>query len=181
MKIGEYTFKRKYTLAQIIIDIVSGLVLLGFILIVSAHIEWSQWLDRQNRTDRVLHTEWYPLIIWIAAGAVIMGLSFFLMFRHKKQPKKLYITQNNVIRYDNALNVGIACVRLMLLLLLWNVCSVHSDLILWGQSDINYLTYVIGVLIIVGIIILTKMRIDALSETEMASEKQENKKYIVED
>ncbi len=180
MKIGEYTFKRRYTLAQIIVDIISAVVLLGFLLIVSAHIEWAQWFDRQNRTDYVLHKEWYPMIIWIVLGAVVMGLSFFLMFRKKKQPKKLCITENNVVKYDNALNTGIALVRLMVLLLLWNVCSVHSDFILWGQSEINYLTYVIGLLIIVGIVILTKMRADALSETEKKAGAAE-KKYIVED
>jgi len=181
MKIGEYTFKRKYTLAQIIIDIVSVVVLTGFALIISAHIEWAQWFDRNNRTDYVLHKEWYPLLIWVGTAVIISGISVFLMLKSKKLPKKIRITKNNVVKYCSALDAGISCVRLMLLIIMWNLCATHSDFILWGKSEINYFMFVVGVLIIAGIVVLTWLRVSALGETEEAAERENNKKYIVED
>lgn len=181
MKIGEYSFKRKYTLAQIIIDVVSAVALLGFALIISAHIQWAEWFDKNNRTDVVLHKEWYPLLIWIAAGIAVAGISVFLILKNKKMPKKLHITENNVVRYCSAIDAGIGCVRLMLLIILWNICSIHSDFILWGQSDVNYYMFVVGALIIAGIIVLTMMRVNSLSESEEEAEKEKHKKYIVED
>lgn len=181
MKIGEYTFKRKYTLAQIIIDIVSAVVLIGFALIISAHIQWAEWFERNNKTDVVLNKDWRPLIIWIAAAIAVTGISVFLIFRNKKIPRDLHITQNNVVKYCNALDAGIGCVRLMLLILLWNICTIHSDIILWGKSEINYYMFVVGSLIIIGIIVLTAMRVRSLSDTEEENEKEQRKKYIVED
>ena len=181
MKIGEYSFKRKYTLAQIIIDVVSAVVLAGFALIISAHIQWAEWFDRNNRTDVVLNKDWYPLLIWIAAGAAVAGISVFLILKNKKLPKKLHITKNNVVKYCSALDAGIGCVRLMLLIILWNVCTIHSDIILWGKSEINYYMFVVGALIIAGIIVLTIMRVNSLSEAEEEAEKEQRKKYIVED
>ena len=181
MKIGDYTFKRKYTLAQIIVDVVSAVVLLGFALIISAHIQWAEWFERNNRTDVVLNKDWYPLLIWITAGAAVAGISVFLILKNKKLPKNLHINEHNAVKYCAALDAGIGCVRLMLLIILWNICTIHSDFILWGQSDVNYYMFVVGALIIAGIIVLTVMRIKSLSETEEENEKEQHKKYIVED
>mgnify|MGYP002627368830 CR=1 FL=1 len=178
MKIGEYTFKRKYTLALIIVDIVSAVVLIGFGLIISAHIEWAQWFERNNKTEYVLNKDWYPLLIWVAAALAVTGVSIFLLLKSRKQPKKLHITKNNVVKYCSAVDAGISCIRLMLLLMLWNICSIHSDFILWGRSDINYLSFVIGAVIIAGIIALTGMRVSSISDAE--AEQERKNRHIVE-
>lgn len=182
MKIGEITFKRRYSLAQIIVDIASAaaLVYLGYIIYACAvDIDRLKSLNRTNADMSMF--DWKPLIVWAAAAIAVFVLSFVFIFRKKKQPKHHTVTQNNAVRYCNILDTGISCVRLMLIILLGEVCYIHGAAIRMAKIDFS-MQLIIDPLIIVCVIILTKMRLDAVSETELAKlEEQDKKRELIED
>ena len=181
MKVGDIKFKRRYSAAQIVVDIASvgALVYLGYIIYACAlDIER---LKSLNRTDADMSMfDWRPLIIWAAVGVLIFGFSFVLIFRNKKMPKKLCVTENNASKYCNILDTGVSCVRLILILLVGEICYLHGAAI--RMADVGFsMQLVIMPLIIVCIIILTRMRLEAVSETERNRPDKEKKREIIED
>ena len=182
MRIGEITFKRRYSAAQIIVDIasVAALVYLGYIIYAcAADIERLKSLNRTNADMSMF--DWKPLILWAAVGAGVFVLSFVLIFRKKKQPKHHTVTQNNAVRYCNVLDTGVSCVRLMLIILISEICYIHGAAIRMAKIDFS-MQLIVDPIIIVGIIILTKMRLDAVSETELEKiEDQGKKRELIED
>lgn len=183
MKVGEYSFKRRYTAAQIVVDIASlaALAYIGYVIYLCA-LDIDK-LKSLNRTDADMSMfDWKPLLVWIAVGVVIFAVSFFLIFRDKKKPEKLCITQNNAVRYCNIIDTCISCVRLMLLIALGEVCYLHLSAIMMRTVSFSP-QLLIDALIIVCIIIFTKMRLSALSESEQEKIQNEDRKekYIVED
>lgn len=182
MKLGEYTFKRRYSAAQIIVDIASvgALVYLGYIIYACA-VDIER-LKSLNRTDTDMSMfDWKPLIVWAVLGAAVFGISFFLIFRKKKMPKKLCITENNAVKYCNIIDTCISCVRLMLIILIGEICYLHGAAIRMANVGFS-MQLVIDPLIIVCIIIFTRMRLTAISETEQErAEKGSKRREIVED
>ena len=183
MKVGEYSFKRRYTAAQIVVDIVSlgALAYIGYIIYLCA-LDIDK-LKSLNRTDADMSMfDWKPLLIWAAAGAAIFAVSFVLILRNKKKPENLCITENNAVRYCNIIDTCISCVRLVLLIALGEVCYLHLSAIMMRTVSFSA-QLIIDALIIVCIIIFTKMRLSALSDSEQERLQNEDKKekYIVED
>lgn len=182
MKVGDIKFKRRYSAAQIIVDIASvgALVYLGYIIYACAlDIER---LKSLNRTDKDMTMfDWRPLLIWAVLAAAIFIISFVIIIRKKKQPKKLTVTENNAARYCNIIDTAVSCLRLMLIILISEICYIHGAAIRMANIDFS-MQLVIDPLIMICIILLTKMRLDALSETENEKIASENKKReIVED
>lgn len=182
MKVGEYSFRRRYTAAQIIVDIASlaALAYVGYVIYICA-VDIEN-LKAMNRTDADLSMfDWKPLLIWAGIGVIIFAASYFLIFRNKKMPKKLFINENNAVKYCNIVDICIALVRLMLLIALGEICYLHLAAIM--LRTVGFSTQLlIDALIIVCIIILTKIRLSAVSDTEQEkAESEKEKKYIVED
>lgn len=181
MKVGEIKFRRRYSAAQIVVDIASvgALVYLGYIIYACAlDIERLKSLNRTNADMSMF--DWRPLIIWAAVGIIIFALSLFLIFRNKKMPKKLCVTENNAAKYCNILDTGVSCVRLILILLDAEICYLHGAAIRMTGEGFS-MQLVIMPIIIVGIVILTKMRLEAISETEKNREQKPQKREIIED
>ena len=182
MKVGEISFKRRYSAAQIFVDLVSvaALVYLGYIIYACA-VDIDR-LKSLNRTDADMSMfNWKPLIVWAAAAVAVTAFSFVLIFRSKKQPKNLCVTQNNAAKYCNILDTGISCVRLMLILLISEICYIHGAAIRMANIDFS-MQLVIDPIIIICIIILTKVRLEAVSDAERENaEKQSKKREIIED
>ena len=169
MKIGVYKFRRRYSAAQVIVDIVSAGALILQVFVITAHIEWMNYLDRMNRTDKVLHNEWYPLLIWAVLAVLVFGFSFFLILKKKKEPKRYNISKNNVVKYCNIIDTCISCVRLMILIILFEEFQFPS-------------ISLVSVLIIIAVLVLTKFRLEAISDVEQErQEREEKKKTIIED
>ena len=180
MKIGVYKFKRRYTAAQVIVDIMSAAAVVMQVFIIIWHIQQAADLDRMNHTDVVLHLEWYPLLIWLILSVAVFGVSIFLIVRKKKQPQKYTVTKNNVVKYCNIIDTCISCVRFMILVMLADISATHSFLI-FGIFEFPTIS-VLSLLIIAGIFILTRFRLEAISEVEKENgEETENKRSIVED
>ncbi len=181
MKVGEIKFRRRYSAAQIVVDIASvgALVYLGYIIYACAlDIERLKSLNRTNADMSMF--DWRPLIIWAAVGILIFALSLILIFRNKKMPKKLCVTENNAAKYCNILDTGVSCVRLILILLDAEICYLHGAAIRMTGEGFS-MQLVIMPIIIVGIVILTKMRLEAISETEKNREQKPQKREIIED
>ncbi|MBQ9483471.1 MAG: hypothetical protein IJU82_04700 [Ruminiclostridium sp.] len=181
MKVGDIQFRRRYSAAQIVVDIVSvgALIYLGYIIYACAlDIERLKSLNRTNADMSMF--DWRPLIIWAAVGVLIFVFSFILIFRNKKMPKKLCVTENNAAKYCNILDTGVSCVRLILILLVGEICYLHGAAIRMANVGFS-MQLVIMPLITVGIVILTKMRLEAISETEKHREQAPKKREIIED
>jgi hypothetical protein len=181
MKVGEIKFKRRYSAAQIVVDVASlgALVFLGYIIFACA-LDIDR-LKSLNRTDADMSMfDWKPLLIWAGLGVAVFVFSSFLIFRNKKMPKKLCVTENNASKYCNILDTGVSCVRLMIIILLGEICYLHGAAIRMADPGFS-MQLVIDPLIIVCIIILTKMRLEAISETEKNREQDTRKREIIED
>lgn len=179
MKIGNYVFKRRYSIAQIIVDIASVGAMALLLLVISAHLEWVEYLDKVNRTDKELNTDFKPLIVWIVLGVLVFVFSFVLIFKNRKLPKKYSVNSSNAAKFCNIVDTGISCVRLMMLIILFDLSSSHSYLILFGKFEFPTIS-ILSALIIVGIIVFTRIRLNAVCEN--IEEKPETKnKDIIED
>ena len=181
MKVGEITFRRRYSAAQIVVDLasVAGLVYLAYIIYACAlDIER---LKSLNRTDADMSMfDWKPLIIWAVLGLAVFAVSFVLIFRNKKIPEKLCITQNNAAKYCNIIDTGISCVRLLMILFISEICYLHGAAIRMANVGFS-MQLVIMPVIMICVIILTKMRLEAISDTERDNMQENRKKEIIED
>lgn len=180
-RVGEFSFRRRYTAAQIVIDIASlgALVYIGYIIwICKLDIDKLKELNRSD-ADMSMFV-WEPLLIWAGVGILIFAASFFLIFRKKKKPEKYHINKRNVVKYCNIIDTCIACIRLVLIIALWEVCYLHMSAIMMRGITFS-MQLPIDALIIVCILLLTRIRLRAISDTEEESDAQENKKEIVQD
>ncbi|MBP5604769.1 MAG: hypothetical protein J6X60_04405 [Ruminiclostridium sp.] len=182
MKVGEISFKRRYSAAQIIVDLASLLVLgyIGYLIFICAS-ETESILGYIREDSGISPPDWRPLLIYVFIGAAVFAFSFFLIFRNRKMPKKLFITENNVSKYCNITDTCVSCVRLMTLLLLGEICYLHAAAICMLDAGFS-IQLIIDPVIIIAVIIFTKMRLEAISETERENQKKKNKKReIIED
>lgn len=182
MKVGEISFKRRYSAAQIIVDLASLLVLgyIGYLIFICA-LQTND-IQRYFREDSgISPPDWKPLFIYVLLGVAVFAVSFILIFRNRKKPKKLFITENNVSKYCNITDTCVSCIRLMTLLLLGEICYLHAASICMLDAGFS-IQLIIDPVIIIAIIIFTRIRLEAISETELKNQKNQNKKReIIED
>ncbi len=179
-RVGEFSFRRKYTAVQIVIDIASlaALVYIGYIIYLCAlDIDKLKSVNKTNADMSMFM--WEPLLIWAAVGILIFAASFYLIFRKKKKPEKYYINKHNVVKYCNIIDTCIACIRLVLIISLWEVCYLHMCVIMMREITFSP-QLLMDALIIVCIILLTRIRLRSISDTEETDE-TEKKKEIVQD
>ncbi|MGN0579185.1 MAG: hypothetical protein ACI4J4_11250 [Ruminiclostridium sp.] len=182
MKIGELKFKRRYSAAQVIVDIFSLAALLYLCYTVYVCSMDISRLNALNQTNSDLSfMDWKPLIIWIVAAVVVCGVSVFLLFKSRKKPKKLFINENNVVKYCNIIDTCISCLRLLILLALCEGCYLHMAAILMRNAGFS-VQLLCDLAIAVFVVLFTRLRLEAISDTEREkAEEKEKKKTIVED
>lgn len=166
MKLGDYTVKRKYPLIQILVDIASVAALAYIGLIIYSAAADIEQLKAINRTETSLDfMKWQPLLIWAAAGLIVLGLSVFALFKPRKKPHKLNINEKSGKKYCNIIDCCICCVRLMLLLMLGEGCYTHMCAIL--QRDISFpIQLILDAAIAALLIFLTYTRLQSLYEAQ---------------
>ena len=166
---------------QIIIDIASlaALAYVGYIIYI-CKLDIDK-LKQLNRSDEDMSMfVWEPLLIWAGVGVLIFAASYFLIFRKKKKPEKYYINKRNVVKYCNIIDTCIACIRLVLIIALWEVCYLHMSAIMMRGISFS-MQLPIDALMIVCILLLTRIRLRAVSDIEEETDAQEKKKEIVQD
>ena len=181
MKIGEYSFKRRYSLAQILIDIFTACAVGYLLFVIYVCASDIQKLNELNRTDADMSMfDWRPLLIWPCIALVIIGISLFLLFRKRKKPLKYTVTKHNVRKYCNIIDTCLGCVRLMLVITLCECANIHFFAIMMRDQGFP-VQLLLDVLIIAGIFAFTRIRLTALSDSAREAASQEEQKSYVQD
>lgn len=180
MKLGNITFKRHYSLVWFLVDLFSAAALLyiGFI-VYSCALDIEQ-VNRLNRTEANLDfLHWEPLLLWVGLGAVVWIVSLLMIFRPRKAPKKYFVNEKNAVRFCGAVDIGISCVRLLVLLALSEGCYLHMTMIL-QRFAFDFATLIVDLVTIVALIAFTRIRLRTISESAKAEEEEQKERRIVE-
>ena len=140
MKVGEYSIKRHYSFAQIVIDLVSAFI----IYLIVRNIFWLRdMVFTPSRSPLYLRysgevpfEKWGFIVIFPVIAIIILGISIFLVFKNKKEPKKFSITDKNSQSYSNIINDTIYMLRLVLLIAVFEISGIYSDFVMKGITDI---------------------------------------------
>lgn len=177
-KFGDYSFKRNYSLAQVLVDIASIMALLYIFFIVYVCAMDIETAKSLNSTDSSLDfLNWKPLIIWCILGVIIVALSFAAIFLPRKAPKKIVINEKNAPKYCNIIDTCISLLRFVILLALSEFCYVHMQSILLQETSLS-IQLILDVVIAALIVWLTAVRIDSVNQVAL-SEENENKKHEI--
>ncbi len=180
MKLGDYKFKRRYTLAQIIIDIASLAAFASICYIVYVCAMDIEQMKSYNVTDTSLDfLDWKPLIVWCVAGAVIIAVSFLLLFLPRKMPQKLVITEKYAPKYCNIIDACISCLRLILLIAVSEMCYIHMRSIMLLETELSVQLLLCAVIAAL-IIWFTAVRLTSLSEVAQGEIEVEKPHKIIE-
>ncbi len=180
MKLGNYSFVRRYTLAQILVDIASFLVILLICYSVYVCAMDIEQIKSYNVTDTSLDfLDWKPLIIWCVISVVLFVFSFILILIPKKMPKKLVVTEKYAPKYCNILDTCISCVRLVLLLAVFELSCIHKNSILFQNNEMN-IRLILCSVIIALLIWFTAVRLNSLSDVAEREAEDEKTCRIIE-
>ena len=175
MKLGEYKFKRRYTLAQILIDIfsVGALAFICYIVYVCA-MDIEQ-MKSYNATETSLDfLNWKPLIVWCVLGVIIFAISVLALFLPRKMPKKVNLTEKYAVKYCNIIDACISCLRLIMLLAVSELCYIHMQYIMLMDTSLS-VQLLLYVVIAVLLIWFTAVRVDSLCEVAISDSDEEKK------
>lgn len=180
MKLGDFTFKRRYSLAQIIVDIASLAALLYIFFMVYVCADDIETAKSLNATEASLDfLKWEPLIIWCVLGVIVCGLSVVALLLPRKMPKKLVITEKYAARYCNIIDTCISCLRLVILLAISEFCYMHMCSIMLMENSFS-IQLVLHVVIAALIIWFTAVRLDSLSQSASADQEEKKVREIIE-
>ncbi|MCM1334892.1 MAG: hypothetical protein NC084_00605 [Bacteroides sp.] len=180
MKLGNITFKRRYSLVWLLADLLSAAALfyIGFI-VYSCALDIEQ-VNRLNQTETDLgFLRWEPLLLWVGLGAVVWAVSLFLILRPRKMPKKYFVNEKNAVRFCGTVDIGICCVRLLVLLALSEGCYFHMTMIL-QRFVFDFTTPIVDLATIAAAIAFTRIRLRAISDSAKAEEEKQKERRIIE-
>lgn len=178
MKIGGLKIKRRYSIAQIVVDIVSVLVLLLIFYTVFVCANDIEQIKEINETgDKLDFLQWQPLIIWCIVGVFVWIASILALVLPRKMPKKHTITENFIPKYCNIIDTCISCLRFVMLLAVFEICYLHMQAIMMQETGLS-VQLVLDVVIAALIIWFTAVRIDSLSQVA-SSESEEKKEHKI--
>lgn len=178
MKIGDFKFKRRYSIAQIIVDVFSIFALLIIFYTVYACASDIEQLKVINKTEESLDfLKWEPLIIWCVVGVLVWAVSIVALVMPRKMPKRYIVTEKYIGKYCNIIDTCISCLRLVVLLIVFEICYLHMQVIMMLDSGISiYLVF--DVVIAALIIWFTAVRLDGISHVA-SSEAEEQKTHKI--
>ena len=180
MRLGDYKFRRRYTLIQILVDIASlGVLLFIFYIPYVCAVDVEQ-MKINNATETSLDfLDWKPLIIWCVLGLLIYAASVLLIVLPRKMPKNLTVTEKYAPKYCNIVDACISCLRFVLLLSVFELSYLHMKSILVQKFEFSIqliLYVVIGALLIW----FTAVRLSSLSDVAENELKEEKNRQIIE-
>lgn len=180
MKLGNFNFKRRYTLAQILIDITSVAVLAFICYIVYVCAMDIEQMKSYNVTNETLDfLDWKPLILWCVSGVVLFAASVVLLLLPRKMPKNLVVTEKYAPKYCNIIDACISCVRLVLLLVISELCYIHMRSIMLFETEFS-IQLILYAVIIALLIWFTAVRLSSLSEVAEREAQNEKPNRIIE-
>ena len=180
MKLGDFTFKRRYSLAQVIVDIASVIAFLSIIFVIYAcamDIEMAKSLNSTGESLDFLN--WKPLIIWAVLGLAVSVLSVIALFLPRKIPQKLTLNEKYAPKYCNIIDTCISCLRLIILLAISELCYIHMKAIMLLENSFS-IQLVLHVIMAALIIWFTAVRIDSVSQASSEEQPEKKKREIIE-
>ena len=137
MKIGTIKVKRNYHIAQMALDAVAAII---FIVIVQCVLSFGTFISDMNESilkynpDVEGLVEWRWNIIWIVIAAIVIVVSLLMIYLPRKMPKKYIVDSDNAQKYSDVIITAITCVRIPVLLAVFEGMCIHQSL-LTGVTD----------------------------------------------
>ena len=137
MKIGTIKVKRNYHIAQIVLDAAAVIIL---IIIVQGVISFGTYISEINANiqkyapDTVGLIEWWWNTVWIVIAAIVVAASLLMIYLPHKMPKKYIVNEVNAQKYSDIFITAVTCVRIPVLLVVFEGMCIHQSL-LTGMTD----------------------------------------------
>lgn len=155
MRIGDFKVRRHYQISQMVLDVVAAII---FVAIVRCVLSFGAYIDEQNRLITGANSEieglivWQWNIIWIVIAALVIATSLLMIYLPRKMPKKYVITKETAQKYSDIVITAITCVRIPVLLAVFEGMCIHQSVML-GNTD-GIITLQIPLDILLSVIII---------------------------
>lgn len=137
MKIGTFEVKRNYQIAQMVLDAVAVII---FIVIVRCVLSFGAFISEMNENILKVNSEvtglvvWQWNIVWIVIASLVIIASLLMIYLPRKMPKKYVINKENAQKYSDIIITAITCVRIPVLLAVFEGMCIHQS-IMTGVTD----------------------------------------------
>lgn len=162
MKIGNIKVKRNYQIAQMVLDAVALLI---FISLVQLVISFGERISERNKVILSGNGNvkglvvWQWNIIWIVIAAAVIVYSLLLIYLPRKMPKKYIVNHENAQKYSDIVITAITCVRIPVLLAVFEGMCIHQSIMQFDTDNIFTLQIPLDILLTVIIIRFSLHRI----------------------
>ncbi len=175
MRIGDIKVKRNYQIAQMVLDAVAVII---FIVIIQCILSFGAFIDDKNKLIHGVNNEIADLVVWqwnliwifVAAGVIIISL--FMIYRPRKKPKKYIVNEENAQKYSDIVITAITCVRIPVLLAVFEGMCIHQAIMIGNFNGIFSLQIPLDILVTVIIVRFSIHRVKAIQP------KKDDKKII---
>ncbi len=177
MKIGNFKVRRHYQIAQMVLDVVAVII---FVAIVRCVMSFGAYIDEQNRLIHSANSEieglivWQWNIIWIVIAALVIAVSLLMIYLPRKMPKKYVITKETAQKYSDIVITAITCVRVPVLLAVFEGMCIHQSVMLGNTEGIFTLQIPLDILLSVIIIRFSIHRVRILQPKPQKREIKES-------
>lgn len=130
MKIGEIKVKRNYQIAQMVLDAIAVII---FIVIVQGVMSFGAFITERNESILKFNpdveglVEWRWNIVWIVIAALVVIVSLLMIYLPRKTPKKYIVNSKNAQKYSDILITAVTCVRIPVLLAVFEGMCIHQS------------------------------------------------------
>ncbi len=177
MRIGDFKVKRHYQISQMVLDVVAVII---FVAIVRCVLSFGAYIDEQNRLIHSANSEieglivWQWNIIWIVIAALVIAVSLLMIYLPRKMPKKYVITKETIQKYSDIVITAITCVRIPVLLAVFEGMCIHQSVMLGNTEGIFTLQIPLDILLSVIIIRFSLHRVRILQPKPQKREIKES-------
>lgn len=155
MKVGEYKVKRNYLIAQMVLDAVAVIIL---IVICKCVFSFGDFIESQNKLIHNSNSDvrglvtWQWNIIWIVIAALVIAASLLMIYRPRKLPKKYTVNEFNAQKYSDIVITAITCVRIPVLLAIFEGMCIHQSVMIRNYDGIFSLQIPLDILLAIIIV-----------------------------
>ena len=164
MKIGNIKVKRNYQIAQMVLDAVALLIMVAIFQCV---MSFGDFITSQNKLILSVNSDieglvvWQWNLIWIFAAAAVAAVSLVMIYKPKKLPKKYTVTEENAQKYSDIVITAITCVRIPVLLAVFEMMAMHQSIMTGNTKNIFTLQIPLDILLSIIIIRFSLHRVKA--------------------
>lgn len=164
MKIGKIKVKRNYQIAQMVLDalaVIITVVIVRSVFTFGEEIEWLNGIILKGNGDIRGLIVWQWNLIWLAAAAAVIAVSFVMIYKPKRMPKKYTVNKDNAQKYSDIFITAVTCIRIPALLAVFEGMYMHQ-LIMKREYDVFSLQIPLDILVIAIIVRFSIHRVKAI-------------------